>query len=321
MNPEKEFLRQAQEKFGDRFNYSDVQYKNVRTQVKIVCKTHGIFTQTPFNHIRSVHGCPKCFEETRGLSKRGSTQPRKYLAVEKYLERVNLPPGYLVDVSQYIGVTGGKVGISCPTHGTTWESPRSVLIRSYPCAKCGQDQAHPGAKNFADFRTKADDLYQSRYSYDETEYENRKSLLTITCSRHGPYQKTAQKHLSGQHCPFCTLVSNILDGKYPGGYSDKFFQGHPEAIGLPATLYYARVGRRYKIGVTGGPVDRRLASIRSKSKQKTVLIASWSLPLKEAYRQEQNILALHSSHRIARRWSTEVFDIDVLHLDKADLSG
>jgi len=44
---------------GDNYDYSQVEYINSRTKIKIICKKHGIFEQTPNNHLRG-ECCPKC---------------------------------------------------------------------------------------------------------------------------------------------------------------------------------------------------------------------------------------------------------------------
>ncbi len=41
------------------YDYSLVEYKTEKTPVKIICKKHGIFLQTPDKHMRG-HGCPVC---------------------------------------------------------------------------------------------------------------------------------------------------------------------------------------------------------------------------------------------------------------------
>ena len=38
-----EFIQKAKDKFGDKFDYSKVEYVNVDTKVLIKCPIHGIF--------------------------------------------------------------------------------------------------------------------------------------------------------------------------------------------------------------------------------------------------------------------------------------
>jgi hypothetical protein len=46
---------------NNKFNYSLVNYINAHTKVKIICKKHGIFEQTPNKHLCG-RGCPICNE-------------------------------------------------------------------------------------------------------------------------------------------------------------------------------------------------------------------------------------------------------------------
>lgn len=41
------------------YDYSKINYKKANTKVRIICKKHGIFTQTPTCHLRG-QGCPNC---------------------------------------------------------------------------------------------------------------------------------------------------------------------------------------------------------------------------------------------------------------------
>ena len=54
-----EFIQKANEIHNKFYDYSQVEYKNARTKVKIICPKHGEFWQTPECHLRG-QGCPKC---------------------------------------------------------------------------------------------------------------------------------------------------------------------------------------------------------------------------------------------------------------------
>jgi Zn finger protein HypA/HybF involved in hydrogenase expression len=45
---------------GDRYSYEKVVYLGAKTKVDIVCKDHGIFSQTPEHHLKRGYGCPQC---------------------------------------------------------------------------------------------------------------------------------------------------------------------------------------------------------------------------------------------------------------------
>src|SRR5690606_12217543 len=53
------FIEKAIIVHGDTYIYSLVDYKTAKTKVKILCKLHGSFLQTPDNHLFG-QGCPDC---------------------------------------------------------------------------------------------------------------------------------------------------------------------------------------------------------------------------------------------------------------------
>lgn len=47
---------------GDKYDYSKVVYKTMKTKVCIICPKHGEFWQSPDKHLRFMQGCPSCKE-------------------------------------------------------------------------------------------------------------------------------------------------------------------------------------------------------------------------------------------------------------------
>jgi hypothetical protein len=47
---------------GDNYDYSQVKYCGLKIKVRITCKKHGVFLQTPDDHLRSK-GCARCYHE------------------------------------------------------------------------------------------------------------------------------------------------------------------------------------------------------------------------------------------------------------------
>lgn len=45
----------------NKYDYSNVEYKNAHTKIKIICPIHGEFFQAPYSHLQG-HGCPMCKE-------------------------------------------------------------------------------------------------------------------------------------------------------------------------------------------------------------------------------------------------------------------
>jgi len=55
-----QFVEKARDRFGDRYDYSLVEYVNSSLEVTIVCHSHGPFEQRPIYHLVNAVGCPKC---------------------------------------------------------------------------------------------------------------------------------------------------------------------------------------------------------------------------------------------------------------------
>ena len=53
------FIDKAKKIHGDKYDYSLVNYINLRTKVKIICPIHGEFEQKPEKHLMK-RGCQKC---------------------------------------------------------------------------------------------------------------------------------------------------------------------------------------------------------------------------------------------------------------------
>ena len=69
-----EFIDRVKKIHEDKFNYSQVVYKNSQTKVIITCNTCGhTFEQTPNNHLRGK-GCIKCAYKLKADSRRKSNE-------------------------------------------------------------------------------------------------------------------------------------------------------------------------------------------------------------------------------------------------------
>jgi len=55
-----QFVQDAIAVWGDRFDYNAVHYVDSHTPVDIMCKEHGVFKQTPTNHLGGQVSCTKC---------------------------------------------------------------------------------------------------------------------------------------------------------------------------------------------------------------------------------------------------------------------
>lgn len=54
-----EVVSKSKEVHGDRYDYSEVNYKNAKTPINVICKEHGLFPIRLDVHLKG-RGCSKC---------------------------------------------------------------------------------------------------------------------------------------------------------------------------------------------------------------------------------------------------------------------
>ena len=135
-----EFIQQAKEIHGDKYDYSKVDYKDNKTKVIIICPKHGDFMVAPHKHILRGNGCPKCANEQNGLKKR--------LPLETFIERSKKIHGEKYNYSkvEYTNIEA-PVTIMCPKHGEFKQSPYTHM-KGCGCPRCRQSFLENVVRNF-----------------------------------------------------------------------------------------------------------------------------------------------------------------------------
>jgi hypothetical protein len=133
------FIEDAKKVHGDKYDYSQVEYKNARTKVCIICPQHGEFWQTPVKHISSKQGCPKCGDILNGF--------RKRIGNENFIKHSKKIHNNKYDYSkvEYINIDT-KVCIICPQHGEFWQTPYCHL-NGHGCPICNESHLEKAMKN------------------------------------------------------------------------------------------------------------------------------------------------------------------------------
>ena len=64
---ETEFLKRAEQRFGDQFDYSEMRWRSYKSPVKIRCRRHPgqLICITPEKHLQTLGGCRHCLRERR----------------------------------------------------------------------------------------------------------------------------------------------------------------------------------------------------------------------------------------------------------------
>ncbi len=199
------FLEEARQVHGDKYDYSNVIFRNSVTQVIIICPIHGEFAQDAHHHITRKQGCPKC-----GGTARKNT--------EEFVERARKIHGdkYNYEETDYISAHK-KVCIICPTHGRFWMEPANHTHRTNPqgCPKCSGKIPWDKAR----FISEALVVHGNFYDYSQMKWNGLKEEVLILCPYHGEFRQKPIVHLMGCGCQKCrnpkgeTTIREILTRK------------------------------------------------------------------------------------------------------------
>ena len=128
-----EFIEKARKKYGDKYDYSKVNYVNSKTKVCIIChekdvfgKEHGEFWERPNDHLTG-YGCPKCGQN-------------HIPTTSEWVEMARLVHGDKYDYSKvnYVDAVT-KVCIVCPEHGEFWQRPANHIHLGAGCPDCNSN--------------------------------------------------------------------------------------------------------------------------------------------------------------------------------------
>ena len=124
------FIAEAIEIYGNRYDYSRVEYKNREHRVIIICPIHGEFKVYAREHLDGK-GCPKCEKADKFLAK----------LHEKFGDRFGL--------NQFVYQSSTEpVTLICPEHGAFSRLPRQILNSKLGCPECAnqlKEDAHAQA--------------------------------------------------------------------------------------------------------------------------------------------------------------------------------
>jgi predicted nucleic acid-binding Zn-ribbon protein len=132
VNPTEYCINKFKKKHGNLYDYFLVDYKGSFKKVKISCKIHGIFEQTPSNHLIG-QGCSKCGDRRTVDLQKSNTEE---FIIKSELIHKNTYNYSLVDYK----TTKIKVKLICNIHGIFEQSTHNHL-KGQGCPKCGRQKA------------------------------------------------------------------------------------------------------------------------------------------------------------------------------------
>lgn len=182
------FIERSKIKHNNFYTYDNVVYVNNKTEVMITCPNHGNFSQIPNSHLKG-HGCRKCSNEKRKLNN----------DLDKLLIKMNKIHD---NKYEYPNLTFNKnddiIKIICPNHGE-FSQRLSDHLSEHGCPVCGGTKPHTKES----FTKEAYIIHDNFYGYKNVIYVDNKTVVKITCPKHGDFPQTPNSHLSGHGCPIC----------------------------------------------------------------------------------------------------------------------
>lgn len=124
------FIAEAIAIYGERYDYSKVEYKNREHRVTVICPIHGEFNVFAREHLDGK-GCPKCEKADKFLAKLHEKFGDKF-GLEQFVYQSSTEPVTLI----------------CPEHGAFSRLPNQILSSTFGCPECAnkiKEDAHAQA--------------------------------------------------------------------------------------------------------------------------------------------------------------------------------
>ena len=131
---------------------------------------------------------------------------RPSVSLEEFLRRANKihnefkQRGYDYSKVRYVRMDE-KVIIVCPKHGEFKQKVSNHLI-GHGCYRCAISRK-PTTIEVIERLKKCFNKYGGGYDYEKTHYVNSKTVITVTCAKHGDFSRTLQAHERSTGCPKC----------------------------------------------------------------------------------------------------------------------
>ena len=207
------FIAEAKEIYGNRYDYSKVEYKNRDHRVTIVCPVHGDFQVYAREHLDGK-GCPKCDKGEKFLAKLKEKFGNKF-GLEQFIYESSTSPVTLI----------------CPIHGSFSRLPNQILNYSHGCPECGNDylrQLQEAARqNAIEHKEERDQARRERQRA-----RNEAKRIEEEKAAKEKWNKRIQKILSTSEDEIVDECLQIFDECPHGSWQDDFFGYNLKAFRL-----------------------------------------------------------------------------------------
>lgn len=290
-----DFLEQAREVHGNKYSYYKDSFVKISSKTKIKCLIHGDFEQMADAHIRQGSGCPYCGFATQ-------VEKRK-MSLEDFILKSESVHGKKYDYSKVIYTNSRKkIIVICSEHGEFYPAPGNFLSGS-GCPKCSIVEQHENQKkNIEDFINDSIKVHGDKYDYSKVVYNGGKSLVEITCKKHGLFRQTPNNHQRGNGCPSCNtskgenLIKLILSNLEIEYITQHTFDGLVDKRRLKCDFYLPNNnlvieynGRQHYEEVKSWGGESGLNEVRRRDELKRIFFKSNQIRLLEIHFSEKDL--------------------------------
>ena len=208
------FIEKLKHIYGDKYDYSKVNYINNKVKIILICKKHGEFKILPSTALNNNNGkCKLCKKEEvkrknkeierikkEKINKKEKTKKEKIknksnvnlnrnkITQKEFIEKCKkIYSNEPYDFSKTVFVNyKTKVKITCLEHGDFEKSPSSVL-KGLKCPLC----ARTGHKYTTEEWVRLAKIKYPQYDYSKVDYKNKETPITIICNEK---DKNGNKH-------------------------------------------------------------------------------------------------------------------------------
>jgi hypothetical protein len=123
-------FKDLREDKGQFYNYSQVEYINSQTKIKIICPLHGEFYQYPLDHVKGYDGCKKCskLKSTQtNLERYGVENPFQSEEIKNKIKQKNLEKYGVENPSQSPKIHQKKIETSLKNYGCEYPTQSEII--------------------------------------------------------------------------------------------------------------------------------------------------------------------------------------------------
>ena len=192
----KEFITNFKEKYPDMLglDLTNFEYNTAHKKIiAICCKHNTVVNVTPSNLMKGSKGCKKCKSEF--ISKKNG------YSIDEFISKSRITHGNKYNYDNVVW-KGSKVNveIDCDLHGSFIQLPQNHY-NGYGCPQCGYANLR---KSVTEFIKESNDIHKNQYTYENVNYVNNYTPVTVTCKEHGNFEIIPTAHTIHQRgCPVC----------------------------------------------------------------------------------------------------------------------